>query len=50
MVGRDNPKKVSWATYKRHRKDRLKVSSYAEFLGRADRGNNSERLSLSGSE
>ena len=27
MVGMDTPKKVSWATYKRHRKDRLKVSS-----------------------
>lgn len=33
MVGRDTPKEVSLATYKRHRTDRLTVSSYAEFLG-----------------
>ena len=33
MAGQDIPKAVSWATYKRHRKDRLKISSYANFLG-----------------
>ena len=47
MVGMDTPKKVSWATYKRHRKDRLKVSSYAEFLGHTMVDHGSEGLSVS---